>query len=277
MKLKIHKMHGAGNDFLIIDGLKEKIAPLPKEAILSLCHRQFGIGADGLMILHPGTKTEVRWDFWNSDGSVAEMCGNGARCAIAYLKKHHFPQTPEIGLETLAGVVKGKVLSTGEVEILFPLKKNLEIKDSAIEYEEGILTLSLINTGVPHAVIEVKSLRTYPIEKVGQFVQAHPLFQPAGTNVTYFQKGEHQEVLSTTFERGVEQETFACGTGAMAAALVFAERYSSSFPIRVKVPGGDLRIDHREVQYYLTGPAVSVYETEIVGWQKDHLPTLYSK
>jgi len=255
------KMQGCGNDFLVLDGIQNETKPLTSEEAVFWCDRHFGIGADGLMVLRRGSQTDAEWEFYNSDGSRAQMCGNGARCAIRFLSERHFPKQAEISLKTPAGVVQGKVLEPGRVEIVLSTGPALEYQEKILHIEDTALTLACVDTGVPHAVLEVRDLLTYPIARIGRAVQAHPAFQDEGTNVTFFQKLTGNQILSTTFERGVEAETLACGTGAAAAAFIFSELYLQKFPIVVKVPGGNLEVDFTaEKQLSLTGPADFVFE-----------------
>lgn len=265
MKLQLIKMQGAGNDFLLIDALKTDSPLLHTAAVQFLCDRHFGVGADGLIILKPSQSADLEWDFWNSDGSVAEMCGNGARCVIRYVSERWDKE--RITLKTLAGIVSGRYLGNSEVEVSFFKKPTggFEYKEHILKTEETPITCYSISTGVPHAVIEVRDIRSYPIVRIGQWVHDHAAFAPQKTNVTFFQKQWSKEILSTTFERGVEQETFACGTGAVAAAIVYSELYNEKLPMSVHVPGGTLVVDLQlESQHIvLQGPAVYVMETEL--------------
>jgi diaminopimelate epimerase len=248
MKLSFTKMHGCGNDFLFLDLMNEDQPQLlTKDQILFLCDRNFGIGADGVVILERLRTGHNQWHFYNSDGSEAEMCGNAARCAIRYLSEAYFPEHEVTAMETLAGTIKGKVLdpTTGRVEVTLMSRgqARFDYEEKTIRFEDDVLRLFCLDTGVPHAVLEVKEIRRYPIEKVGRFLVGHSAFEPEGTNVTFFEKSVGQRIISTTFERGVEKETYACGTGAAAAALIFSQLYMMPLPVEVSVPGGDLEVD----------------------------------
>jgi diaminopimelate epimerase len=240
-------MHGCGNDFLFVDWMgEEDPEPMKKDQIIYLCDRNFGVGADGLVFLQRTRSGLNQWHFFNSDGSEAEMCGNAARCAIRFLSDTYFPEHEVIAIETLAGTIKGKVLDpTGRVEVTLMSQgqARFDYYEKTIRFDDDVLRLFCVDTGVPHAVLEVGDLRTYPINKVGRFLVKHPAFEPTGTNVTYFEKSVGQKILSTTFERGVEKETYACGTGAAAAAIIFSELYMMPLPVEVSVPGGDLEVD----------------------------------
>lgn len=275
MNLKFHKMQGCGNDFLVLDAINSSPPRFRSSEVRYLCNRWFGIGADGLVILSAGQSSELAWEFYNSDGSEAEMCGNAARCAIRYAVDRYFPGEGLIGLETKAGVIRGRKLDPTTVEVMLLPQKGLDLvhTERVLQADENTFQLYCIDTGVPHAVLEVKDIDTYPIDSVGRAIQKHPAFTPDETNVTFFQRISGKRIQSTTYERGVEGETFACGTGAAAAALVFSELYLENLPIVVQVPGGELEVDISPVSrvLLLRGPAEYVMEVEL-----DHIPNDFS-
>jgi diaminopimelate epimerase len=280
MKFPFHKMHGCGNDFLILDYIGGQLPEFYPSEIAYLCDRNFGIGADGLVILSDASDAHAGWDFYNSDGSRAEMCGNAARCAIRYIAERHYPEELPISLQTDVGIIKGKRLDANNlVEITLspkPMTK-FEYEQKLVVAGENSFDVYCVNTGVPHAVVEVKDIATYPILDVGKRLLKHPVFGEAGTNVTFFQRHVGQKILSTTFERGVEHETFACGTGVAAAAIIYSELYMQPFPIEVQVPGGTLNVDMSPVSklLLLSGPAEFVFSVELDviprGFDKPHL------
>jgi diaminopimelate epimerase len=265
MKLQFLKMQGCGNDFLFVDAIKTIARGFTASEVRFYCDRHFGVGADGLVVLRKGESTDVVWDFYNSDGSEAEMCGNAARCAVRYVSERYLPDEV-VSIETKAGVIKGRLLSGNQVEVALT-QKNFEFQytEHILEIEGNVYQVFCTNTGVPHAVLEVKDLVTFPIARVGRQIQAHPLFKKEGTNVTFFQRLVANRVLSTTFERGVEGETLACGTGAAAAALVFSKTYAEPLPVNVTVPGGELKVDLSPMSrvLLLSGPAEYVFEVEV--------------
>lgn len=267
MSYSLIKMHGCGNDFLLYDAVRGMRPNLTKMDVIYLCDRQFGVGADGLVILHRGHDALAGWVFYNSDGSEAEMCGNAARCAIKYLTDVHFPDESIISIETLAGIIKGKKLDAKNVEVTLRSEKNVEFsyEEKVIKVGEHTLRIFCINTGVPHAVIEVSDIQSYPIDEVGRLLVKHPAFGPNGTNVTFFQKALGTRIFATTFERGVERQTLACGTGAAAAALIFSEQHLLPVPIEISVPGGELVIDRSPMSHklLLRGPAEYVMKVEV--------------
>jgi diaminopimelate epimerase len=268
MKFPFHKMHGCGNDFLIIDYLGAHAPEFFPSEVAFLCDRHFGLGADGLVVLYEASGAHAGWHFYNSDGSPAEMCGNAARCVIRYLADRHYPEEVPISLSTEIGIIRGKRLETENlIEITLSPQpvKNFQYEQKLVVAGENSFDVNFINTGVPHAVIEVKDLSTYPILDVGKRLLKHPAFGEAGTNVTFFQRVVGQKIRATTFERGVEHETFACGTGVAAAAIVYSETFLQPFPIQVETPGGTLEVDVSPVSnmLLLRGPAEYVYSVEL--------------
>lgn len=212
MSFKFIKMQGSGNDFIVIDGHQPPVTG--HQLIQKLCDRVYGIGADGVLLLDKSKKADVRMRIFNADGSEAEMCGNGARCAALYISH----QSKTINLETKAGIieaeVKGdsvKVKLTDPVDLKFDLHVNVGGKDYEVDY---------INTGVPHAVIAVDDLERVPVKEVGRAIRHHAVFRPAGTNVDFIEIKDKGHVCVRTYERGVEDETLACGTGSVASAIV---------------------------------------------------------
>lgn len=265
MKIGFIKMHGCGNDFLLIDSVRNLAPRFTPQEVRFYCDRHFGVGADGLVVLKSSEVADAAWDFYNSDGSKAEMCGNAARCAVRYLSEKYLPDET-VSIETLVGIVKGRLLPDGQVEVgLSAPHFEFDYTEHILEIENNVFQLQCVNTGVPHAVLEVKDLMTYPISRVGRQIQAHALFQENGINVTFFQRLVGNRIRSTTFERGVAAETLACGTGAAAAALIFSRIYAQPLPINVSVPGGDLLVDLSPVSrvLLLTGPAEFVFEFEM--------------
>lgn len=282
MRYPLQKMHGCGNDFLIMDYLGAHAPEFFPEEIAYLCNRNYGLGADGLVVLWESQKAHAGWHFYNSDGSRAEMCGNAARCVIRYLGEKYYPSEVPISLETDVGIIRGKLMDTpGYVEITLSSKpiNKIEYEQKLIVAGENSFDVYCVNTGVPHAVIEVRDIHTYPILDVGKRLLKHPAFGEAGTNVTFFQRLVGQKIKATTFERGVEHETYACGTGVAAAAMVYSELFLQPFPVEVEVPGGTLFVDISPVSkmLLLQGPAEYVYRVELEEFPRRFTPPqLYS-
>jgi diaminopimelate epimerase len=267
MNFHFVKMQGCGNDFLIMDYFGTDPMDLRPNEIRFLCDRHFGFGADGLVVLCGSEVAHAAWKFFNSDGSEAEMCGNAARCVIRLLAEKHYPsETAPLSLETKAGIIRGRKMDDQSIEITLHPESGMkfESEQKIIKTEKDVFEGYFINTGVPHFVLEVKDLYSYPIDEVGALFVKHEAFQPSGTNVTFFQRVVGPRIRSTTFERGVEKETLACGTGVAAAAIIYSELYLQAMPIEVNVPGGDLTVDISPVSkmLLLRGPAEYVFSGE---------------
>lgn len=215
IKVPFVKMQGAGNDFVVIDH-----APGLDYTLLArkMCDRHMGIGADGLMVLDGSSTSDHRMRIFNADGSEAEMCGNGARCMAVYIA-HKFAVVPEtFTMETLAGKICATVQGeSAAVQLSDPKDYRPAIE---IKIEGHKLVGHFINTGVPHTVIFVQGLQEMDVDGLGRLVRHHAVFAPKGTNVNFVEKIKDDCVALRTYERGVEAETLACGTGSVAAALV---------------------------------------------------------
>lgn len=279
MALNFIKMQGCGNDFLIFDCMNDELTEFSIPEIQHLCDRQLGVGADGFVILHNDDISEdadAAWIFYNCDGNKAEMCGNAARCCIRYLVEKYFDTDEPVGIETQVGIIRGKLLEDGTVEVtLIPRRDfSAEVDERILQVGEDMYQLQCVNTGVPHAVLETSNLNAFPIDEVGYAILHHPAFQPAGTNFTLFERRVANQIFATTFERGVEKQTLACGTGAAAAAIVYGEMYMEKFPIQVTVPGGELEVDLSPVTniLLLRGPAEYVFEISIEALDKNFVP-----
>jgi len=267
MSLEFVKMNGAGNDFVLIDNRALKLTLTPQQ-VAALCHRQKGIGADGLMLLEPcrSGKADWAWQFFNSDGSVAEMCGNGARCFARFVQRLT-GHDGAITFETIAGVIRAR--TDGE-RVTIDLTEPKELRlDQPVEVHTGVLTVHTLNTGVPHAVILVPDAETAQVQKLGQEVRYHQQFAPKGTNVNFVQSLSPGCIRVRTYERGVEGETLACGTGVTASALVAARIYHFPSPVEVRVQSGDvLQVGFQEAgqrftDVKLTGPAQFVFDGKL--------------
>jgi diaminopimelate epimerase len=221
-KIPFVKMHGAGNDFIVIDDIPGlDYVQLARRA----CDRHLGIGADGLLVLERSEKHEHRMRIINSDGSEAEMCGNGARCMAVYIKQK-FALVPEVfEMETLAGIVHATVEGeVAAVQLSNPkdYRPNIEIRftDPGLAGKGQKMTGHFINTGVPHTIIFVQGLAEMDVSAMGRVIRNHPVFAPKGTNVNFVEMVKDGFVAVRTYERGVEDETMSCGTGSVAAAIV---------------------------------------------------------
>jgi diaminopimelate epimerase len=259
------KMSGTGNDFIVID---HRHPFLPEAGLAAfaraVCTRKFSAGADGLILIEPALNADFRWQFFNADGSVAEMCGNGARCAARFaFTKGIAP--PHMRFQTLAGEIEAQMVND-EVKIRLTPPVGLAM-NRQLELSAGRQTVHSINTGVPHAVIFTEDNRKAPVLACGREVRRHVHFQPAGTNVNFVQvlAGNHLHVR--TYERGVEDETMACGTGAVASAIIAALLDLVKPPVTVTTSGGDQLTIHFRLgkaapaeDVFLQGQALIIYE-----------------
>ncbi len=267
MVLEFTKMNGAGNDFVIADNRLGKIQLTPEQAA-KICDRHRGVGADGVMLLIPcaSGKADWAWDFFNSDGSRAEMCGNGARCFARFIQKLTGAKN-KITFETRAGVIAANF--HGErVTVNLTAPKNLRLNEK-ISLSTGEQTLHSLNTGVPHAVIFVEDADRAMVQQLGPEIRHHRHFAPRGTNVNFVQVLGANGIRVRTYERGVENETLACGTGVTASALISARLKNFTSPVQVHVAGGDVlevSFDEKNGAYEnvrLTGPAEFVFDGRI--------------
>ncbi|MCP5520116.1 MAG: diaminopimelate epimerase [Verrucomicrobiales bacterium] len=267
MTLEFTKMSGAGNDFILADNRSGEIR-LTREQVARLCHRQFGIGADGLMLLVPARSEDAdwAWTFFNSDGSDAEMCGNGARCFARFAQRITGAEGG-LSIETAAGIIRAR-FDGPRVTVNLTAPHGLHL-GRAVTTGKGDLQVHSLNTGVPHAVVLVPDADQAMVGDLGRELRFHPAFQPAGTNVNFVQVLGPGSIRVRTYERGVESETLACGTGVTASALVCARLQGWPSPVEVRVQGGDiLKVGFEEragafANVQLTGPAEFVFTGSI--------------
>jgi diaminopimelate epimerase len=267
MRLEFTKMNGAGNDFIFLDNRAGKIS-LTEKQIVRLCDRHRGIGADGLMLLVPSRtgKADWAWDFYNSDGSTGEMCGNGARCFARFVQKI-VGVKDGFTFETGAGIITAKLLGE-RVTVNLTKPKDLRLNES-VKLSTGVETIHSLNTGVPHAVLYVPDADKAMVMSLGAEIRRHAHFGPRGTNVNFVQVLGTNHIRVRTFERGVEGETLACGTGVTAASMISARVHRFSSPVKVQVQGGDmLEVSFKDSgkdfdNVHLTGPADFVFEGQV--------------
>ena len=217
------KMVGAGNDFVVIDALNAgpAVSHLDnkiKEMARAMCARETGIGADGLLILDKSKKADYKMRIINADGSEAEMCGNGARCMAVYIARNKSPRKKLFKMETLAGIILAQAREeTATVRLSDPKDYAAEI---SLHVNGQKIRVSYIDTGVPHVVVFVHGLKNIDVNSIGRIIRHHHRFQPRGANVNFVEQKDRGLVEVRTFERGVEGETLACGTGSVAAGIV---------------------------------------------------------
>ncbi len=262
------KLSGSGNDFILIDNRRGVVSTedLPGLA-RALCRRKFAVGADGLVAIEDTDTADFRWQFFNADGSSAEMCGNAGRCAARFALEKGIAGTRH-SFATLAGTIRAEVSDRRvKLEMVLPtdLRPEVEIPLSA-----GTRRGASINTGVPHLVLAEEDLDAVDVTALGREIRNHSLFSPAGTNVNFISKTGESAVSVRTYERGVEDETLACGTGAVAGALIGACWWGLASPISVRTRGGEILIIYfsrqgdRFEEVFLEGDTLWVYDAHCV-------------
>lgn len=258
MYLHFYKYQGAGNDFIILDNRDGQYSKLAIPQIYKLCNRNFGIGADGLMMLdlHPEATFEMK--YYNADGKEGSMCGNGGRCIVAFAHKLGLVQGDKVSFKAIDGMHEAVLTKPNWVE--------LKMSDvSSVEFGEDF---AILDTGSPHYVKYTEYLGDVDVVKEGRAIRNSKDFAKEGINVNFIEYGP-SALLVRTYERGVENETMACGTGVTAAALVVAGNQNKAYSIPVKTNGGSLevRFDKKDQQHYeniwLCGPADYVFQGEI--------------
>lgn len=222
-KQEFYKLQASGNDFILLDSLNSKSKPSAlfyKKFAKKYCSRKLSIGADGVLVVEPSRKADFKMRIFNADGTEAQMCGNGARCIgfWAYREK----KKKCIKFETKAGIIEAKIKDVGK-KALIKIKTSapLDLKmDLPLTVLGRKIKVNYINTGVPHVVIFVESLAKIDVEKIGRKVRFHSKFSPAGANVDFVELKDKDFLTVRTYERGVEAETLACGTGVIASAII---------------------------------------------------------
>jgi diaminopimelate epimerase len=266
-KIPFVKMNGSGNDFIVIDNRRKVLADrdLPR-FITGVCRRRLSVGADGLILIEESPVADFRWRFYNSDGSRAEMCGNGARCAARFAAVMDIAPD-EMTFETDVGSVHA--MGSGEsVKVRMPDPFDFR-SDVRIHLDAGTVDLCVINTGVPHTVAVFDQVREMDVVALGRQIRYHPEFAPAGTNANFICKDGPNAISVRTYERGVEDETLACGTGCIAGALVASTKLGLSSPVSVRTRSGNYLTIHFSAaaegftEIYLEGDACIVSSGDI--------------
>ena len=263
-EINFTKMVGAGNDFIVVDNRTVKI---PARAMAKKwCDRKYSIGADGLLLLEKTKKAGIRMRILNPDGSEAEMCGNGIRCIAKFAHDANLAGK-QFKIETLAGIIdveiKGAIVKA----------KMIEPKDLRLNFHLLVdgksMELGFVNTGVPHAVSFVRSLKEVDVERTGRLIRTHDHFKPRGANANFIQIQPGRMIEIRTYERGVEGETLSCGTGSTASALVVSARQGWTSPVSVKTRSGEIlkvyfsKEGDRFHDVYLEGPVQKCFEGRV--------------
>jgi diaminopimelate epimerase len=273
MHIPFTKMSGSGNDFIVIDNRKAMVTDdmLP-QFVERVCRRKLSAGADGLILVEDSKSADFKWRFFNSDGSVAEMCGNGARCVARFAYLNGIAKGSQMAFETIAGVIHAQVLAE-LVKIRMTDPQELRL-NAILELDDRKICYSSVNTGVPHVVLSVDNIESADVVGLGRAIRHHAGFAPAGTNVNFLapQEAPKDEKIWAvrTYERGVEDETLACGTGIVASALVLAEQKGLVSPVTLMTrSGGYLKVYYSKdsgwlSDIYLEGDARVIYEGRLM-------------
>lgn len=278
-EVEFYKLQASGNDFILLDNAKLKIKDIKlRELAREYCQRKLGIGADGLLVIEPLNKFPSKMRIFNSDGSEAEMCGNGARCAALWTKlKIKNKKLKIIKFQTQAGIIESEVKGA-DVKVKLTDPKDLKC-DLAITVLGRKIKINYINTGVPHGVVFVQDLDNIDVERIGRAIRYHKEFSPAGANVNFIEIINDDFLKIRTYERGVEAETLACGTGAVASAIISGCKFkplAGNHNLKVLTKGGEvLRVYFSKKKskidrVWLEGKAYLVYKGKIDKVGKPH-------
>lgn len=274
MRLRFSKMHGLGNDFMVIDGVGQKVR-LSSEKIRQLADRHFGIGFDQLLVVEAPERPDVdfRYRIFNSDGSEVENCGNGARCFAVFVRDRKLTGKNLITVETAGGIMTLQITSNGEVCVNMgvprldpaeiPFLAEAQAATYSLDVDGTTLEISAVSMGNPHAVTLVEDVAKAPVAQLGPLVERHARF-PQRVNAGFMQIVSADEINLRVFERGVG-ETLACGTGACAAVVAGNLRQQLSNNVKVNLPGGSLRISWAGPgePVMMTGPATTVFHGQV--------------
>jgi len=273
MKLRFTKMHGLGNDFVVIDGIDQRVELSP-EQFRFLADRHFGVGCDQILLVEKAARPDAdfRYRIFNADGGEVQQCGNGARCFVRFVHDHGLTTKREIRVETAAGIIVPRLEADGQVTVdmgpprFEPAEIPFVADARAVTYVLDIgqpVEIAVLSMGNPHAVLETCNVDTAPVAEWGPLIERHPRF-PERVNVGFMQLLHRRAIKLRVFERGTG-ETLACGTGACAAAVSGMVRGLLDHQVVVQMRGGPLTIrwDGEGHSVFMTGPAVSVFEGEL--------------
>ena len=275
MKMHFTKMHGLGNDFVVIDCIEQDCPPADErfgELTKHLCDRRFGIGADQILLLYPSSIADLKMKIFNADGSEVEMCGNGIRCVAKYVWDRNLSDKTVLNIETLAGIIKPEraggmvrvdmgepVFEPEKIPVTIPSFQARVILDYPLQVADREFRITCVSMGNPHAVIIVDDVSSFPVTHYGPVIESHPFF-PGKINVEFIQVLTRTEIRMRVWERG-SGETMACGTGASAVAVAANIKDLTNRNVTVHLLGGDLSIEWASNNHvYMTGPATEVFE-----------------
>ncbi|MGB4066351.1 MAG: diaminopimelate epimerase [Azonexus sp.] len=274
MKLKFSKMHGLGNDFVVLDGIRQSLSLTP-EQLCYLGDRHFGVGCDQILLVEKATQPGVdfRYRIFNADGGEVEQCGNGARCFVRFVHDQGLTDKREIRVETMKGLITPRLEGDGNITVdmgvprflpaEIPFLADDDVIVHMLDVADETLETSVVSMGNPHAVQVVDSVESAPVGEHGPLIEKHPRF-PQRVNAGFMQIVDRHAIKLRVYERGAG-ETMACGTGACAAVVAGIRRGLLDSPVRVTTRGGDLNIawGGAERPVLMTGPAVTVFTGEI--------------
>jgi diaminopimelate epimerase len=270
MRVPFTKMSGSGNDFILIDHREPFLnEDRLKDFVQKVCRRRVSVGADGLILIERSEKADFKWRFYNADGSEGKMCGNGGRCAARFASLKGIGG-PSLKFETLAGLLSAQVDGKRmKLEMTKPFGLKL---DESFRVDGQKEVFSFINTGVPHVVLFREDLEKLDVVKIGKAIRRHSHFAPAGTNANFVRVEKGASLSVRTYERGVEDETLACGTGVVASALIAAFKGLVKSSVSVKTEGGEVLTVHLEIEgkevkrVFFEGDVRISYEAEM--WEE---------
>ena len=265
------KMQGIGNDFIVIEAVEEDWAVLAPR----LCDRRFGIGADGILLVHPSDEADFRMQIFNADGSEPEMCGNGLRCFARYVQRQGLTDRTMLRIETRAGVLEVQIQESGRVQIdmgrprleraAIPMHGSLEepVIEESLTLGDRAFSVTAVSMGNPHAVVFVDDLEAFPFDTYGPLLESHAAF-PRHANAEFVQPLARDRLLVKVWERGVGP-TLACGTGACAVLVAAVLTGRSEPKATIALPGGELEVAWRDGHVFLAGPAEPVFSGQWFG------------
>jgi diaminopimelate epimerase len=274
VRLRFTKMQGAGNDFVVLDGVAQRVALTPQQ-IKGIADRHFGIGADQILVVERASASGVdfRYRIFNADGSEVEQCGNGARCFVRFVRDKAMTTQDEIRVQTLSGIIVPRLESDGRVTVdmgrpefdpaRVPFRTDSDALVQLLDVDGTAVRITAVSMGNPHAVQVVDDVATAPVGTLGPRIEAHPQF-PRRVNAVFMQVIDRHHIRLRVYERGAG-ETLACGTGACAAVVVGIARGLLDSPVEVATRGGELTIAWQGADnpVWMTGPAETVFEGEI--------------
>mgnify|MGYP006384436723 FL=1 len=274
MKIRFTKMHGLGNDFVVLDAIHQSFVPTPAQARF-LADRHFGVGCDQILLVEKPGRDDVdfRYRIFNADGGEVEQCGNGARCFVRFVHDQGLTAKSAIRVETASGVIEPRLLDSGLVTVNMgaprfapadiPFVAEAEALTYPLKVGQHVIDIAAVSMGNPHAVLRVNDLDSAPVDILGAAIESHARF-PQRANAGFMQVLTPHDIRLRVYERGAG-ETLACGTGACAAAVAGIRQGWLTSPVSVHTRGGDLIIEWAGMGHpvLMTGPAVTVFEGEI--------------